>query len=53
MDLKNGLIGRHTIDPQCNQSFTLPVTIIKITNGKASFLTVRKPEINPKTLLPL
>ena len=53
MDLKNGLIGRHTIDPQYNQSFTLPVTIIKITNGKAAFLTVRKPEINPKTLLPL
>jgi ABC-type branched-subunit amino acid transport system substrate-binding protein len=53
MDLKDGLLGEHKIDPQYDQSFTLPVTIMKITNGKAHFLTLRKPEINPKTLLPL
>ena len=53
MDLKNALIGEHKIDPQYDQSFTLPVTIIKIDNGKARFLTVRKPQINTRTLLPL
>jgi branched-chain amino acid transport system substrate-binding protein len=53
MDLKNALIGEHRIDPTYDQSFTLPVTIMKITNGKVHFLTVRRPQINPKTLLPL
>ena len=32
---------------------TLPVTILKVTNGKVHFLTVRRPQIDPKTLLPL
>jgi branched-chain amino acid transport system substrate-binding protein len=51
MDLKTALIGEHKMNPLYDQSFTEPVTIIKIVNGHAHFLTVRKPQINPITLL--
>ena len=53
LDLKTGLLGRHKMNPKYNHSFTLPVTIIKIENGKASFLTRRFPQVDPSTLLPL
>lgn len=44
------LIGKHTIDPDYNQSFTLPVTIMKIENGEASFLTRRQPTGDARAL---
>jgi branched-chain amino acid transport system substrate-binding protein len=47
------LIGHHTINPEYNHAFTLPVTIIKIENGTASFLTRRTPEGNPAELVPI
>jgi branched-chain amino acid transport system substrate-binding protein len=44
------LIGHHTIDPDYNQSFTLPVTIMKVEGGVASFLTRRQPTGDPRAL---
>jgi branched-chain amino acid transport system substrate-binding protein len=44
------LIGRHTIDPDYNHSFTLPVTIMKIENSEASFLTRRQPTGDARAL---
>ena len=38
------LIGHHTINPEYNHSFTLPVTIMQVENGEASFLTRRRAE---------
>jgi branched-chain amino acid transport system substrate-binding protein len=47
------LIGHHTINPEYNHSFTLPVTIMQITGGEAAFLTRRQPEGNPADLVPV
>lgn len=44
------LIGHHKIDPDYNHSFTLPVTIMKIEDGVASFLTRRQPTGDPRAL---
>ena len=37
-DLADGLIGRHTMNPEFNHSFTLPVSIMEIQNGEAKFV---------------
>jgi branched-chain amino acid transport system substrate-binding protein len=50
LDVK-GIFGTHKIVPQYDQSFTLPVAIIRINNGTASFLTLRYPEISTQKLL--
>jgi hypothetical protein len=47
------LIGHATMNPEYNHSFNLPVTIMQITGGEASFLTRRQPEGNPADLVPV
>jgi branched-chain amino acid transport system substrate-binding protein len=45
------LIGHHTINPEYNHSFTLPVTIMQIVDGQASFLKRLAPEGDPSSIV--
>ena len=47
-----GVIGRHTMNADFNHSFTLPVTIMQIENGEASFLGVFEAQEDYSRLVP-
>ena len=45
------ILGKHTLQPGYNLSFTSPVAILKISNNRDTFETRQAPEINAVTLL--
>ena len=47
-----GVIGQHTINPEFGHSFTLPVTIMEIQNGEASFVGIFEAQEDYSRLVP-
>ena len=47
-----GVMGRHVLNPEFGHSFTLPLAIMEIQDGMASFLKIKEPQEDYVRLVP-